>query len=98
VLVAAGHRLIQVGLFMLATATIGVVLLVFDVVGAPAMPAMTFAAAILLALWLIVPLWIRRRIRALTDRRPRPADPSEYQPAAVARPATQHAPTKAGGG
>jgi hypothetical protein len=64
VLVGMGHRLIQVGLGMLALATIGVVLLVFDVVGAPGLPATVSAAVVLLVLWLGLPLWIRHHVRA----------------------------------
>lgn len=67
VLVGAGHRLVQVGLSLLAVATIGVVLLVFDVVGAPGLPAMTSATVILLCLWLGLPLWLRRHVRAATS-------------------------------
>jgi hypothetical protein len=67
-LVSLAHRLLQLGLLLLATATIGVVLLVFDVVGGPSLLATTVAASALVVLWLAVPLWIRRRVRAAQPR------------------------------
>lgn len=71
-LVGVGHRLVQVGLSLLAVATVGVVLLVFDVVGGVVAPPVAGAAALLFGLWFGLPLWLRRHVRAAGLRTPTP--------------------------
>jgi Family of unknown function (DUF6328) len=63
VTVDVAHRLSQIGLLMLAVAMIGVVLLIFDVVAGPTAGwiAATLTLLMLAALWVALPLILRRR-------------------------------------
>lgn len=62
-MVSAAHRLAVAGTTFLGIAMIGVVLLVFDVVfgRTPGIVAASVAAVMLLSLWCILPLALRRR-------------------------------------
>ncbi|WP_240615836.1 DUF6328 family protein [Nakamurella deserti] len=62
-MVSAAHRLAVAGTTFLGVAMIGVVLLVFDVVfgRTPGIVAASVAAVMLLALWCVLPLSLRRR-------------------------------------
>ena len=63
VTVDVAHRLAQIGIFLLALAMIGVVLLIFDVVlgPTPGVVAAGIIAAVLLGLWVVLPLAIREQ-------------------------------------
>ncbi len=63
VTVDVAHRLAQVGIFLLAVAMVGVVLLIFDVVlgPKPGLVAAGLVAAVLLGLWVVLPLAIREQ-------------------------------------
>jgi len=62
VMVDVAHRLAQIGILLLSLAIIGVVLLIFDVVLGPAkgIVAAGVVAVVLLILWVVLPLVIRR--------------------------------------
>jgi len=63
VTVDVAHRLAQIGMFLLAIAMVGVVLLIFDVVLGPTqgIVAAGTVAAVLLGLWVVLPLVIREQ-------------------------------------
>ena len=62
VLVQVSHRLAVVGLFLLGTAIIGVVLLIFDVVAGRTLGLVAAAAAmmVLISLWAVLPVTLGR--------------------------------------
>ena len=57
------HRLAQIGMFLLALAMVGVVLLIFDVVlgSTQGIVAAGIVAAVLVGLWVVLPLAIREQ-------------------------------------
>lgn len=74
VTVATAHRLALTGVTLFGLATVGVVLLVFDVVrgGGAGVAAAVAVLALLLVLWLILPLLLRKA-------EPQPPDDSELE-------------------
>jgi hypothetical protein len=62
-MVAVGHRFAIVGLAMLAVAVCGVTNLILSLIvnDAAGVIAACIAAALFVALWLVLPLWLRRR-------------------------------------
>ncbi len=70
VTVATAHRLALIGMGLFALATVGVVLLIFDVVrgGGAGITAAVIVLALLLVLWLGLPLYLR-------EETPRPPTP-----------------------
>ncbi len=63
VTVDVAHRLAQIGMFLLALAIVGVVLLIFDLVLGPTggLVAAGSVAVVLFGLWVVLPLVIRDR-------------------------------------
>ncbi len=63
VTVDVAHRLAQIGMLLLAVAMVGVVLLIFDVVlgSTQGIVAAGIVAAVLLGLWVVLPLAIREQ-------------------------------------
>ena len=74
--VQVGHRLATVGLALLGVAMVGVVLLIFSVVvdDRAGIVAAAIIAALLLVLWVLLPLRVRNHTGS-TPGRPPPADP-----------------------
>lgn len=67
--VAAAHRLALIGITLFGLATVGVVLLIFDVVrgGGFGIAAAVVALALLVVLWLIMPLYLRESSAEISE-------------------------------